>query len=97
MERAFERIGFKNAIAAKPYPKDDPEFDPDNIKYSCIRYAPIAIANAMGPSWVDPRSGEIPTPSVYVYHDMKPAEQLAVRPDGASPTRGSVRPRFPRR
>ena len=66
----FERIGFKNAIAAKPYPTDDPEFDPDNIKYSCIRYAPIAIANAMGPSWVDPRSGEILNASVYVYHDV---------------------------
>ena len=66
----FERIGFKNAIAAKPYPTDDPEFDPDNIKYSCIRYAPIAIANAMGPSWVDPRSGEIFNASVYVYHDV---------------------------
>ena len=66
----FERIGFRNAITAKPYPTDDPEFDPDNIKYSCIRYAPIAIANAMGPSWVDPRSGEILNASVYVYHDV---------------------------
>ena len=66
----FGRIGFKNAIAAKPYPKYDPESDPDNIKYSCIRYAPIAIANAMGPSWVDPRSGEILNASVYVYHDV---------------------------
>ena len=66
----FGRIGFKNAIAAKPYPKDDPEFDPDNIKYSCIRYAPIAIANAMGPSWVDPRSGKILNASVYVYDDV---------------------------
>ena len=66
----FERIGFRNAIVAKPYPTDDPEFDPDNIKYSCIRYAPISIANAMGPSWVDPRSGEILNASVYVYHDV---------------------------
>ncbi len=66
----FERIGFKNAVEARPYPTDDPEFDPDNIKYSCIRYAPIAIENAMGPSWVDPRSGEILNASVYVYHDV---------------------------
>ncbi len=69
-QEPFERIGFKNAIVAKPYPTDDPAFDPDNIKYSCIRYAPIAIANAMGPSWVDPRSGEILNASVYVYHDV---------------------------
>ena len=55
----FEKIGFIQAIQAKEFPKDDPEFDPDNLKYSCIRYAPVAIENAMGPSWVDPRSGEI--------------------------------------
>lgn len=66
----FSEVGFKEAIQAREYPKDDPEFDPDNIKYSCIRYAPIGISNAMGPSWTDPRSGEILTASVYVYHDI---------------------------
>lgn len=66
----FEEIGFKNAIKAVDFPKDDPEFDPDNIKYSCVRYAPIGIQNAMGPSWVDPRSGEIINASVYLYHDI---------------------------
>lgn len=66
----FEKIGFKNAVIARDFPADDPSFDPDNIKYSCIRYAPIGIQNAMGPSWVDPRSGEIITASVYVYHDV---------------------------
>lgn len=66
----FETVGFKNAICARNFPKDDPEFDPDNIKYSCIRYAPINIRNAMGPSWVDPRTGQILTASVYVYHDV---------------------------
>jgi hypothetical protein len=66
----FEEIGFKNAIKAVEFPLDDPEFDPDNVKYSCVRYAPIGIQNAMGPSWVDPRSGEIINASVYIYHDM---------------------------
>ena len=66
----FEEIGFKNAVVAKEFPSDDPEFDPDNIKYSCVRYAPVQIANAMGPSWVDERSGEIINASVYVYHDV---------------------------
>lgn len=66
----FEKIGFTNAIEAREYPSDDPEFDPDNMKYSCIRYAPIGVENAMGPSWVDPRSGEILNASVYVYHDV---------------------------
>ena len=68
--RAFEKIGFKNAIQTRPFPPDDPEFDPDDIKYSCIRYAPIWMANAMGPSWTDPRTGEIINASVYVYHNL---------------------------
>ena len=55
-QKAFENIGFKNAIIAKDFPTDDPEFDPDNLKYSCIRYSPSSVANAMGPSWTDPRT-----------------------------------------
>jgi hypothetical protein len=66
----FEQIGFKSAVVTMDFPLDDPEFDPDNIKYSCVRYAPIGIQNAMGPSWVDPRSGEIINASVYLYHDI---------------------------
>ncbi len=67
---AFEAIGFKNAIIARDFPTDDPEFDPDDIRYSCFRYATTTVANAMGPSWTDPRSGEIIQASVYMYHDV---------------------------
>ena len=69
---AFEKIGFKNVVQVRDYPtvEEDPEFDPDNLKYSCIRYAPLAFQNAMGPSWDDPRTGEIITASVMVYHDI---------------------------
>lgn len=66
----FEKIGFRDVMVARNFPENDPEFDPDNIKYSCIRYAPSTIKNAMGPSWTDPRSGEILTASVYVYHNV---------------------------
>ncbi|MBO5601827.1 MAG: zinc-dependent metalloprotease [Prevotella sp.] len=65
-----EECHLRNAVVAKEFPTDNPEFDPDNIKYNCIRYAPVNIRNAMGPSWVDPRSGEILMASVYVYHDF---------------------------
>ena len=40
------------------------------LKYSCIRYLPTATENAMGPSWVDPRTGEIITATVLVYNDV---------------------------
>ncbi len=67
---AFEQIGFKNAIHAIDFPTDDPTFDPDNLKFSCVRYAPTQVQNAMGPSWVDPRSGEIVCASVYLHHNV---------------------------
>lgn len=69
---AFEKIGLKNVIQIKdfPTPEEDPEFDPDNLKYSCIRYVPAMISNAMGPSWVDPSTGEIINASIIVYNDV---------------------------
>ena len=66
----FRSDRFKNAIVARDFPTDDPDFDPDDIRYSCFRYATTTVANAMGPSWTDPRSGEIIQASVYMYHDV---------------------------
>lgn len=68
--KAFERIGFKNVMQVRDFPKDDPSFDPDNFEYSCIRYLPMSVENAMGPSWVDPRTGEIVNATVLVYNDI---------------------------
>ena len=68
--KAFEAIGFKNAVRVEDFPKNDPEFDPDNLKYSCVRYVPTSVSNAMGPSWVDPSTGEIINASVIVYNDV---------------------------
>ncbi len=67
---AFEAAGFKNAIEARDYPKNDPDFDPDDIRYSCIRYCVTPTANAMGPSYVDPRTGEILGADVIWYHNI---------------------------
>ena len=67
---AFEEIGLSNVMQALDFPKDDPEFDPDNLKYSCVRYVPTATANAMGPSWFDPVTGEIVNASVIIYSDV---------------------------
>ena len=68
--KAFEQIGLKNVMQVRDFPTDDPSFDPDNLKYSCIRYCPDDEKNAMGPSWVDPTTGEIINASVIVYNDM---------------------------
>lgn len=70
--RAFEEIGLKNVIQVHDFPtkEENPEFDPDNLKYSCLRYSPCATMNAMGPSWVDPVTGEILNASVIVWNDI---------------------------
>ena len=67
---AFEAAGFKNAIRAKDYPANDSTFDPDDMRYSCFKYAATPTANAMGPSHVDPRTGEILTGDVIWYHNI---------------------------
>ena len=68
--KAFEKIGFKNVVQVQEFPTNDPNFDPDNFKYSCIRYLPTDVENAMGPSWTDPRTGEIINATVLVYNDV---------------------------
>ena len=69
---AFEAAGFRNAIIAKDYPSlaDSTGFDPDDIRYNCIRYIATDIANASGPSYVDPRTGEILVGDVNWYHNV---------------------------
>lgn len=69
---AFEAIGLKDVMQVRDFPtkEEDPEFDPDNLRYSCLRYVPDATMNARGPSWTDPVTGEILNASVLVYNDV---------------------------
>ena len=67
---AFEAAGFKNAIQAREVSADDPDFDIDDVNYSAITYAASEQANAMGPSVVDPRSGEIIEADVIWWHNV---------------------------
>ena len=70
MQAAFEAAGFKNAVIAKDAPEDDEDFDIDDIRYSVITYAASQQANAMGPSVIDPRSGEIIEADVVWWHNV---------------------------
>ena len=75
---AFEAAGFARAIIAKDAPTEaeDPNWDPEDARYSVIRWAPLPIANAQGPHIHDPRSGEIISAHVIMWHDvLKLAEQ----------------------
>jgi len=69
---AFEQAGFKNAIVAKDAPseKEDPKWDPEDVRNSVIRWVPSPVANAMGPSVQDPRSGETLSAHIIVWHNI---------------------------
>lgn len=71
-QEAFEAAGFKNAILAKdaPTPEEDPEFSPEDVRYSVIRYVSTDIQNAMGPHVHDPRTGEILESDIIWYHNV---------------------------
>lgn len=66
---AFERAGFKNAIIAKELP-DSIAANADDINYSVVTYAASSKANAMGPSILDPRSGEILEADIMWWHNV---------------------------
>jgi hypothetical protein len=57
--KAFEKIGFQNAVVAKQQP-DDADFDTLDAEYASIRWFTGAdVGFARGPSYSDARSGEI--------------------------------------
>ena len=69
---AFEAAGFKNAIVGKmaPTAEEDPEYSPEDVRYSVIRYLASPIPNANGPHVSDPRSGEILESDINWYHNV---------------------------
>lgn len=69
---AFEQAGFKNAIMCVDAPsvKEDPDWDPEDSRYSVIRWAPSPTANAMGPSIQDPRSGQTLSAHVIFWNNI---------------------------
>jgi hypothetical protein len=69
---AFEAAGFKNAIIGKfaPTPEEDPEFNPEDVRYSVVRWLPSTIENAVGPHISDPRTGEILNADIQFYHNV---------------------------
>lgn len=68
---AFEAAGFKNAIIAKdpPSKEEDPDFSPEDVRYSVVRYVASTTRNATGPSVSDPRTGEIIESDIIWYHN----------------------------
>ncbi len=70
-QKPFEKAGFKNAVIAKdpPSASEDPDWDPEDIRYSVVRWAASLVRNAVGPSTSDPRTGEIIESDITFYHN----------------------------
>ena len=90
---AFEAAGFKNAIMAKdpPSKEEDPEFSPEDTRYSVIRYFSSDVENAFGPHVHDPRTGEILESDIGWFHNVMNllrnwffVQTAAVNPDARS-------------
>tara|TARA_B100000965_G_scaffold139978_1_gene116546 strand:- start:341 stop:2788 length:2448 start_codon:yes stop_codon:yes gene_type:complete len=69
---AFEQAGFKNAIVCKdpPTEEEDPDWSPEDVRYSVVRYLASSTLNANGPHVSDPRSGEIFESDINWYHNV---------------------------
>ena len=71
-QKSFEKAGFKEAIIAKdpPTKEEDPDWSPEDARYSVIRYITTDIQNAQGPHVHDPRTGEILESDIMWYHNI---------------------------
>jgi uncharacterized protein DUF4953/uncharacterized protein DUF5117/uncharacterized protein DUF5118 len=68
---AFEKAGFRNAIVARDAPADDPDWSPEDARYSVIRWLPSTVQNASGPHIHDPRTGEILEADIEMHHNVQ--------------------------
>jgi hypothetical protein len=55
---AFEKAGFKNAVVMKIMP-DTATWDPGDVRYNVIRWVSSDLGFAIGPSFTNPRTGQI--------------------------------------
>ena len=69
---AFREAGFSNAIVAReaPTPQEDPDWRPEDARYSVIRWLPSTTQNASGPNVNDPRTGEILESDIQMHHNV---------------------------
>lgn len=67
---AFEKAGFKNAVQVRDL-TDSIAAEGDDMKYSVLTYDASEKANAMGPSVIDPRTGEILEADIIWWHNVR--------------------------
>ncbi|MEX1186813.1 MAG: zinc-dependent metalloprotease [Gemmatimonadaceae bacterium] len=69
-QSAYEAAGFKDGIVAGEVPANDPDWSPEDVRHTMIRWLPSTVENAVGPHVHDPRTGEILNGSVRMFHNI---------------------------
>jgi hypothetical protein len=67
---AFEAAGFKDAIVPGEVPADDPDWSPEDVRHTMVRWLPSTVENSVGPHVHDPRTGEILNGSSMIFHNL---------------------------
>ena len=67
---AFEAAGFKDGIVPGEVPANDPDWSPEDIRHTMVRWLPSTVENSVGPHVSDPRTGEILNGSSRIFHNL---------------------------
>lgn len=74
--KAFKKCGYEDVIQLIDYPKNDKDFDANNINTSTIRYVFTPSQNITDNCWCDPKTGEILSANIYIPHNINSKIQL---------------------
>jgi len=72
---AFEAAGFKEGIIPMDAPANDPDWSPEDIRHTVVRWLPSTTENAVGPHIHDPRTGEILNGSSRIFQNVLQLQQ----------------------
>jgi hypothetical protein len=72
---AFEAAGFKEGIVPMDAPANDPDWSPEDIRHTVVRWLPSTTENAVGPHIHDPRTGEILNGSSRIFQNVIQLQQ----------------------
>src|ERR1035437_10243185 len=67
---ASEAAELKDGIIAADPPKNDPDWSPEDVRHTMVRWLASTVENAVGPHVSDPRTGEILNGSSRIFQNL---------------------------
>ena len=77
---AFAALGKPAFLSAERYPSasQNPEFDANDMRFSCVKYEAASNSRIRCNCWADPRSGEIISSCIYIPFDIMTTLQASL-------------------